>query len=112
MTKWSEFVPSEKLTSNVLIDNNTDPVYGIQHEHSSAVGTHNVSSSASACVALEVNVGSIGCMVASYSTDDNPTGRVNIGGGRSRENHRRIPKEVRKLLHNEEDVCSQICMNR
>lgn len=102
MTKWSESVPSEKLTSNVPIDNSAGPAYGVQHEHSSAVGTHNISSSASACVVLEVNVGSIGCMVASYSTDEHPTGRVNIGGGRTRANRRRIPKKVQKLLQNED----------
>ena len=102
VTKWSESVPSEKLTSNVPIDNSVGPAYGIQHEHSSIVGTHNVSSSAFACVALEVNVGSIGCMVASYSTDEHPTGRVNIGGGRTRANRRRIPKKVQKLLQNED----------
>jgi hypothetical protein len=41
-------------------------------------------------------------MVASYSTDEHPTGWVNIGGGRSRKNHRRVPKKVKKLLQNED----------
>jgi hypothetical protein len=47
-----------------------------------------------------------------YVSNDMRVGRVNIGGGRSRANHRRIPKEVRKLLQNEEDACSQIYMNK
>lgn len=102
VTKWSESVPSKKLTSNVPIDNGVDPACGVQHEHSSAVSTHNVSSSTSTCVTLEVNVGSTGCMVASYSTDEHPPGRVNIGGGRTRANRRRIPKKVQKLLQNED----------
>ena len=94
MTKWYESVPSEKLTSNVPIDNDIGLAYDVQHAHSSAMGSHNLSSSASACVAHEVNVGSTGCMVASYSTDEHPTGRVNIGGDRTRTNRCRIPKKV------------------
>lgn len=100
VTKWSESVPSEKLSSKVPIDNGIGSAYGVQHEHSSTVGTHNVYSSASACV--EVNAGYTGCMVASYSTDEHPPGRVNIGGGRTRANRRRIPKKVQKLLQNED----------
>jgi hypothetical protein len=51
-------------------------------------------------------------LYCSFQADEHPTGRVNIGGGRSRANRRRIPKEVRKLLQNEEDACSKICMNK
>ena len=73
VTKWSESVPAEKLTSSVPIDNGIGPAYGVRHTHSYAVGTHNVSSSTFACVAFEGDAGSTGCMVASYSTDEHPS---------------------------------------
>jgi serine/threonine kinase 38 len=60
---------------------------------------------------VEVDSNCIVKLYCSFQDDEHPTGRVNIGGDRSRENHHRIPKEVRKLLQNEEDACSQICMN-
>ena len=74
VTKWSESIPVEKLTSSVPIDNGIGPAYGVRHTHSYAVGTNNLSSSASTCVSFEVNASSAGCMVASYSTDEHPSG--------------------------------------
>eukprot|EP01018_Ginkgo_biloba_P011372 Gb_30476 [translate_table: standard] len=106
VTKWPECVPPEKLISNVPTDNGFGPAYGVELECDSALGAPNITSSSSACVPSDVSAlpsaSSKGCIVTSCSNDEHPAGRVNIGGGRTRANRRRMPKKVQRLLQNED----------
>ncbi|KAH9323304.1 hypothetical protein KI387_017943, partial [Taxus chinensis] len=107
VAKWSESASSEKFTSNVPVDNVFGPAYVGEHPCSSADHVPKVSSSASACLVPEVSSvlassSSMSCVMVSGSSDAHPPGRVNIGGGRTRANRRRLPKKVQKLLENED----------
>ncbi|XP_057830258.2 uncharacterized protein LOC131041249 isoform X1 [Cryptomeria japonica] len=105
VANWSESTPSDKFTSNDSVNNGSGPAYVSEYPYSSSEHASKVSSSSTCALAdfgVPTSASSMSCVVVSGSADTNPSGRINIGGGRTRTNRRRLPKKVQKLLENED----------